>query len=500
VHELAYYHPDDADTIRICSNCITDSFLSQKVRAEGEEATCSYCDETGSTITLADLADRIHDVLEKQFYPTPSEPEGLEYTLAKEGHWERSGDPIVDVIAEVAGLDGNISEDIRACLSDSHGNPYDGGEDPYADDAQYAEQGPDDLNFRDTWESFCQHVRWRSRFFSQYVEVSLDEIFGDLTSLKTFRGISVIREISPSDDDRFVFRARVGFSQAELQNILEYPSRELGPAPARLAKAGRMNAAGISVFYGAADMDTCVAEIRAPVGAAVVAGRFEFIRPVRLLDIDALAQVYVKGSHFDPGFSTQRARAAFLGHLAQMISRPVMPSDETLQYLPTQIVAEYLATKAKPPFDGVIFRSSQTNGEGRNIVLFNHASTVQRDDAPPGTNFDLWMGAGPDDDFDPTIMIFEKIPAAVQPKPIELFGVMVSPPDPVSPDRGQDAAWLPNREPTLCLDGKSVQVLQVNGIRYSCQERTVMRFRTKADEEPSNPVVPRDKSAAEDLF
>lgn len=145
-----------------------------------------------------------------------------------------------------------------------------------------------DLNFRDTWESFCQQLRSRSRFFSQYAEIDLRNIFGDLTSLITFQGISVIREISPSDEDRFVFRARLALSPTELENILKYPSRELGAPPSRLARAGRMNAAGISVFYGALDIDTCVTEIRPPVGSSVVVGRFEIIRPVRLLDMDAL--------------------------------------------------------------------------------------------------------------------------------------------------------------------------------------------------------------------
>ena len=35
-----------------------------------------------------------------------------------------------------------------------------------------------------------------------------------------------------------------------------------------------MNAAGISVFYGAMEEETCIAEARAPVGSYVVIGRF----------------------------------------------------------------------------------------------------------------------------------------------------------------------------------------------------------------------------------
>ncbi len=49
-----------------------------------------------------------------------------------------------------------------------------------------------------------------------------------------------------------------------------------------------MNAPGISVFYGALDEATCIAEARAPVGSHVVVAKFHLLRPVRLLDFDAL--------------------------------------------------------------------------------------------------------------------------------------------------------------------------------------------------------------------
>ena len=46
---------------------------------------------------------------------------------------------------------------------------------------------------------------------------------------------------------------------------------------------GRMNAAGISVFYGATDDETAIAGVRPPVGSWVATATFEVIRPLRLL-------------------------------------------------------------------------------------------------------------------------------------------------------------------------------------------------------------------------
>ena len=57
------------------------------------------------------------------------------------------------------------------------------------------------------------------------------------------------------------------------------------------AAAGRMNARGISVFYGANDPLVALSEVRPPVGARVAIARFEIIRPIKLLDLTARARV-----------------------------------------------------------------------------------------------------------------------------------------------------------------------------------------------------------------
>ena len=53
-----------------------------------------------------------------------------------------------------------------------------------------------------------------------------------------------------------------------------------------------MKAHGISVFHGASAPDVARDELREPVGSRVMTERFEFIRVVRLLDVEALRSVY----------------------------------------------------------------------------------------------------------------------------------------------------------------------------------------------------------------
>jgi len=65
------------------------------------------------------------------------------------------------------------------------------------------------------------------------------------------------------------------------------------------------------------------------------------------------------------------------------IARPCLPEDEHLDYVPTQVVSEYLTHLHKLPsrnghqtIDGIIYRSAQ-NGDGKNIAIFGDAGVVQ---------------------------------------------------------------------------------------------------------------------------
>ena len=66
----------------------------------------------------------------------------------------------------------------------------------------------------------------------------------------------------------------------------------------------------------------------------------------------------------------------------------------------------------KPELDGIIIRSSQTGGKGRNLVLFNRASYVEEDDSPKesvkSVQIDFDGEAGEEDD-NRDIIVFETV-------------------------------------------------------------------------------------------
>jgi hypothetical protein len=131
-----------------------------------------------------------------------------------------------------------------------------------------------------------------------------------------------------------------------------------------------MNVDGVVVFYGALDVQTCLAETRPAIGNDIAVIQMRTTKPLRLLDFGRLEQSYKRLSYFQPDFTEQAERGAFLRRLQNLISQPVVAGRER-DYLITQTMAEYLGHVHHPKFDGVLLKSVQRSG-GTNIALFQN--------------------------------------------------------------------------------------------------------------------------------
>jgi len=263
-------------------------------------------------------------------------------------------------------------------------------------------------NFERDWSLFEESLKRETRYFNRTAEAILTSIFGGIDGHKTINGRPIVVEAGPGKELAVLYRARVFQAEAKLQEAMGRPGRDVGPPPPSVAVAGRMNAAGIAVFYGATDPSVALAEVRPPVGSKVLIASFEVIRPLRLLDLSALELVAdEKGSIFDRSYIRRLKRAEFLRELSQRISRPVMPDNQPGDYLPTQVIADFLATAANPPLDGIIYPSDQVGhlqsprrirGGGvdkRNVVLFQKAAHVQALDIPDDAVISISDGSSP---------------------------------------------------------------------------------------------------------
>ncbi|MCX4694867.1 RES family NAD+ phosphorylase [Streptomyces sp. NBC_01408] len=146
-----------------------------------------------------------------------------------------------------------------------------------------------------------------------------------------------------------------------------YVAATIGSTPPARATANRMSPAGVSMFYGSADVATVLAEISAhdPRPYAAVAA-FELIRPVSVVDLAAVPGV---PSVFDPDRRSLLGPVAFIRSFSEDLSRPVVRDGrEHLAYVPTQVLTEYFRCLSPLSVDGIAFRSAH-NG-GINYVLF----------------------------------------------------------------------------------------------------------------------------------
>jgi hypothetical protein len=317
-------------------------------------------------------------------------------------------------------------------------------------------------------------LKTQARFFSLSAAVHLTEVFGDIDKLETRNGRPVVVSAGPKTACDHLYRARVFQTDAPLAEALRFPDRHLGSPPHRLARAGRMNAQGISVFYGATTASVAIAEVRAPVGSRVAVAKFRISRPLRLLDLTALGEVHVTGSIFDASLKRRLERAAFLRTLGIWIARPVMPDDEAIDYLPTQAVADFLATMNEPRLDGIVFRSAQTKA-GRNVVLFHHAAKVADSTPPKDAEITVNLGNWSDEGWEIDYSVLEEVPPASEPQQPGhdegIFATLLR--DPAEPSRWDDDF----REAALEVEGDSVTVHHVDSVKINSTSYSVRRFR-----------------------
>ncbi len=352
-----------SDAEGLCSDCTSDKYLSDHIRKVGVRLTCVGCGKQKKCISLPDLAKEVEAILGKHF-----------------GRSE-DGEELNYIVQEIAGVEPEIADRIIAQLLPSEHERYitlkDGGDLFIDEDATYGQLSPYAGEFDFIWQEFCFNVKHSARFFSATAESRLHELLDGIERFKTPEGKACVRSISPTDAEGVIYRARQALDAATIVRIYDDPVSEMGPPPGSLATAGRMNPAGIAVFYGAFDPQTCLAEIRLPVGGRAFTAGFRLVRPIRVLDLTVLDNAVHGVSWLDPAHDHISEQWAFLSRFHDEISRPVLEHEEDIEFIPTQAVAEYLAHKFDRAFDAVIYKSPQTGGEGLNIALFRHASGIE---------------------------------------------------------------------------------------------------------------------------
>lgn len=455
-------------TKNVCWQCISEDLVSAEIRAEQPRRTCGYCGSRRAAIRIVDLARRVDPV----FQNIVGEAESGFVMRDGDPDWAPDGDLPSNIMTEILEADTDeIGRDLVSVLADHYrGEVNDGGFDFYDDTSDcYAILDAEDDWFGRGWQSFCDELKHQRRFFLDQSAHVLDEIFGPILREEWPPG-GAIRTIGPNTGQTHIFRARPANDRAEQERIYRQRRRQLGAPPPGIAGSGRMNAAGISVFYGSFDRDTCVAELRTPVGGYAIVGRFEILRPLRVLDLTLLEADPEPLSYFHAHYSERMAYSAFMRGFHAEIRRAVIPGRETLDYLPTQVIGEYLWSRPNPGLDGIVFGSAQITDSANNVVLFPQAASVEGadDESERAIRYFHHRQARADDDADEDDRL-DRDMISFEPPPAEAENAQAQNP-------GDDDNWLaglwepvvavPDPGPALRLGDSDVWRMRVEGIRY----------------------------------
>ena len=460
----------------ICLDCVGEQYLKGHIKETGKPNTCHYCGKAGLvTITIGELSDRVEVAFQQHYELTDSEPSTFErMRLDVSGcPWKRAGKPVLEVIIETAALEEAPAKDIRETLEERN---YDPGkstiedEMPYQESSHYEFRIPNDHKYHLKWREFKRSLQTEARYLNPLAKDILDEVFNGISSYKDNSGNSVIETWDATNGTAMLYRARVFQNQQDLKEALKRPDRYIGPPPSCLAKAGRMNAHGIAVFYGATHEDVATSEVQPPVGSRVVIGKFIPQKDFRLLNIKRLKDIPVTGSIFDSKYRSQLERVNFLETLSGLITTPVMPNAAPMEYLVTQVVAEYLGSHDDLKLDGLRYPSIQNPSNGDNVVLFHKSSRLATIDLPLSTKIDVFTEIMFQDEIEPCyhVLVTEENEAE------HTLSRLIDHYDDQPPEYF-DPSLADQREVSLSLDIEALEVLHIEGVNFNTNSFSVSR-------------------------
>ncbi|GGT56840.1 hypothetical protein GCM10010271_70780 [Streptomyces kurssanovii] len=337
--------PSSDGTLRarpVCLNHVTDHHLRRHLSLSLTSMHCSFCDERDPAAPLAVDFDRL----------ARSVMTGVHEKYERLDTSER-GIPTAVVVEDVCrgALDPRVTRAVQA----------------WARPASWRlralpRRGEQAGVVLEPWPAFRERVTHQRRF-----TLLADVALHGRSHLAMLDGVSAVLEqlglVRTLPAGHQVWRGRMRTDTT----LPRYVAATIGSTPQDRATANRMSPAGVSMFYGSADVRTAVAEISAhdPRPYAAVAA-FELIRPVPVIDLSVIP---ASPSVFAPNSGSALPQVEFIRSFAADLSQPVaLDGREHTAYVPTQVLTEYFRWLSPLRVEGIVFRSAQNGGV--NYALF----------------------------------------------------------------------------------------------------------------------------------
>ncbi len=369
--ESVYSSPDTS----VCPDCISDPFLRGTVEDSLEEdRQCSYCGASPAA-TIDVVLDMITETIGADY----TDPANVLPYESAEGGYQGYVQDGMELVYELSPWTDNeeLLEDAASAFA---GTAW--------CEANYFSLGAFDV-LRYGWEGFVEQVKHQTRYLfleelgsnDPYEREEVPPPGRMLSALaKLIREHCNFRILDASSP---IFRVRVHSDVDRLDTV-----QELGSPPLEYARhSNRMSPAGISMFYGALDMETAIIETFDPTqasGKAITLGIFKGVKPLLLLDFTDLPSV---PGDFDENNRHLRAPIAFLHAFVTDLTKPVSRDGyEHVDYVPTQVVTEFVRHRLRGPEDqsinGIAYQSSRDGGRIAVVIFADAEACGPRDDIP----------------------------------------------------------------------------------------------------------------------
>ncbi|MBQ6305026.1 MAG: RES domain-containing protein [Bacteroidales bacterium] len=364
----------------LCADHYQNKYLKKYISDNGAAGVCSYCGKHTKVLDLSDfveyvggkLADWLEDIdnaglfLEKSFYDNdleeiPGYQRASGYIAPDDASYYETNNEVMDDF-DLESDNSTLNKDLSSCL--------------YME--RKIRRDPtsmilsDELSYR--WEQFCRLVKGERRytFFKsplfdladgQNSDNGLSDILSELGGV-----IHAAESIIPAGTQLFRCRpANNGESVTKFEHITA--------PPMSAAKTNRLSPVGISIFYGSFDNDTPYKETKnyeTQQRDCYYLGSFHTNCDLSVVDLTTL--------ECDFWMDGLWQETLFLKRFHKEITKAIMPEDEEVEYVPSQIFTEYLRylckNKEGAAYDGIIYSSSLTSQ--RNVALFYDNKTSEK--------------------------------------------------------------------------------------------------------------------------
>jgi hypothetical protein len=170
--------------------------------------------------------------------------------------------------------------------------------------------------------------------------------------------------------DTILWRAQLGndlhtvnAGKFKVQQPTPFSEKRMKPPKGR-AKEGRANPKGIPYLYASDTKETAMAEVRPGLSMLISVAQLKTLQDLRIIDFVSennftLLEYYLKN---DPANIDKYIWSS----IGESFSKPVNPSDDLAEYIPTQIITELFKNDG---FDGLAYQSSF--GKGQNLLFYD---------------------------------------------------------------------------------------------------------------------------------